>query len=334
MKGHIGAPCGVYGYILPGVTSINKIYKLSNEAKARVAWIDFYLKHKNARLTCRRYGLNPKLFYKWKNRFDRIGIKGLENLSRRPHRFRQSKIPIEWISTAILLRKRYPYYSKFKLSVMLERDYNIKLSPSSIGRIIKRHNLFPQPVYASKKVRYRRARLPKEFTIAEPGDLVQRDTKHIPFLGKRRYCFVAIDCKGKGIAVKVSSTISSHANREFSNLINKTFPFAVKNQQNDNGSENLGYTYQHLKDNNIPQYFSHPSCPKENSFVERVIGTIEREFVQQGKLAASVEEQQKLIDQWLNEYHNIRPHQSLHYQTPNEYYKNTIGKTINVLPML
>ena len=35
-----------------------------------------------------------------------------------------------------------------------------------------------------------------------------------------------------------------------------------------------------------------------------------------------------------DEYHNFRPHQSLGYLTPNEYYRKTIGKTIKrVLPM-
>ena len=36
----------------------------------------------------------------------------------------------------------------------------------------------------------------------------------------------------------------------------------------------------------------------------------------------------------LIKYHNFRPHQSLGYLTPNEYYQKTIGKTIaRVLPM-
>jgi transposase InsO family protein len=65
-----------------------------------------------------------------------------------------------------------------------------------------------------------------------------------------------------------------------------------------------------------------------------VIGTIEREFIQQRKLACDVETQQRLINEWLNEYHNFRPHQALGYLTPNEYYQKTIGKTIKqLLPM-
>jgi transposase InsO family protein len=58
---------------------------------------------------------------------------------------------------------------------------------------------------------------------------------------------------------------------------------------------------------------------------------IEREFIQQGKLACDVKTQQKLINEWLDGYHNYRPHQALGYLTPNEYYKKKIGKTIKHL---
>jgi transposase InsO family protein len=332
MKGYIGTPC-VLRSCLPHRSRLAKIPHISKEAKRRLRWFDYYRKWGNARLVCRHFGINPKIFYKWKKRLERQGSKGLENLSRKPHQFRQSKIPLEWIDKTISLRKKYPYFSKYKLAVILERDDGLSLSPSSVGRIIKRYNLFLTTPYPSKKARYKRARLPKGFKIKNPGDLIQRDVKYLPFLGRTNYCFVAIDCKGKGLAVKIASSISSLQGKRLNQHLERYFPFKIKNEQNDNGSENLKYTYKDLKEKNINQYFSYPNCPKENSFVERVIGTIEREFIQQGKLAQTIEEQQKLIDRWLDEYHNFRPHQSLNYLTPNEYYQNTIGKKINVLPM-
>jgi transposase len=332
MQGQIGTPT-VLRSCLPKATLLAKIPHLSKEAKKRLKWFDYYRKCGNARLTCRHFGINPKFFYKWKKRFVQKGIRGLEDLSRKPHCFRQSQIPIEWLNQTIILRKRYPYYSKYKLAVILKRDYDIGLSPSSVGRIIKRHHLFLPTPYPSKKIRYKRARKPADLSVKNPGDLIQRDTKHLPFMGQTRYCFVAIDCVGKGLAVKVASTISSLQGKRLNQHLEKYYPFPIKNEQSDNGPENLGFTYKDLQKKKIPQYFSYPHCPKENAFVERVIGTIEREFIQQDKLATNVKDQQKLIDEWLNEYHNIRPHQNLGYKTPNEYYQSTIGKTINVLPM-
>lgn len=332
MKGHIGTSTRLRS-CLPKASLLSKIPNLSKEAKLRLRWFDYYRKSGNVRLTCRHFGINPKFFYKWQKRFNQRGVRGLENLSRKPHRFRESKIPPNWTDQVIGLRRHYPYYSKYKLAVILKRDKQINLSPSSVGRIIKKYKLFLPAPYPSKKIRYSRNRKPKDFKIKEPGDLIQVDVKYLPFLGTTRYCFVAIDCKGKGIAVKVTSNISSLQGKKLNQYLEKYYPFSVKCQQNDNGSENLGHRYKYLKQKNIPQYFSYPKCPKENSFVERVIGTIEREFIQQGKLAYSVKEQQRLIDEWLDEYYNFRPHQSLDYKTPNEYYQSTIGKQLKVLPM-
>ena len=232
------------------------------------------------------------------------------------------------------LRTQYPYYSKYKLSVILKRDHSITLSASTVGRIIKKYNLFFKSPYRKRKERYatiNRKKLSKDYPIKAPGDLIESDMKHMPFLGQKRYCFVAIDCVGKAIAVKISSTSSSGQNSLLIEQIKQTFPFSIKCWRNDNGSENLKDFNQALEKAEIPQYFTHPSCPKDKPFVERVIGTIEREFIQQGKLACDVKTQQKLINEWLDEYHNYRPHQALGYLTPNEYYKKKIGKTIKQL---
>src|SRR4030065_699739 len=230
------------------------------------------------------------------------------------------------ILTIINYGKRFQHYS---LSFNPE-----PISGSTVGRVIKKYNLFFKSPYRRKKERYagvNRRKLSKDYPIKAPGDLIESDTKHMPFLGQKRYCFVAIDCVGKAIAVKISSTPSPAQNSLLIEQIKQTFPFSIKSWRNDNGGENLKDFHKSLEKAEISQYFTHPSCPKDKPFVERVIGTIEREFIQQGKLACDVKTQQKLINEWLDEYHNYRPHQALGYLTPNEYYKKKIGKTIKQL---
>ena len=335
-----GRHMNTYGAILPGAKSILRLPKLSRSAKQRLKWFDYYRTHGNASKTCRYFGISRKTFHKWKKRYSAHYLPTLENKSRRPKRFRQSKIPIEQVILLKRLRTTYPYYSKYKLAVILKRDHGVVLSTSTIGRIIKKHNLFFKPKYPLKKRRYasriaiERKRLPKDYEIQVPGDLIESDMKHMPFLGNKRYAFVAIDCVGKGIAIKVSATPSSLQNAKIIGQAKESFPFPIKAWENDNGSENLKDFHAKLQEESIPQYYAHPYCPKDKPFVERVIGTLEREFIQQGNLVTTVEEQQKRIDAWLDEYHNFRPHQSLGYLTPNEYYQKTIGKTIKqVLPM-
>ena len=330
-----GCPMNIYGAIIPGATSLTRLsVKVSKQARQRIKWFDYYHKCQNVSRTCRYYGISRKTFYKWKRRYLKYHLPSLENNSRRPRHLRQSKIPWEKVLLVRKLRTQYPYYSKYKLSVILKRDHGINLSASTVGRIIKKYDLFFKSPYRRKKERYasvNRKKLSKDYPIKAPGDLIESDTKHMPFLGQKRYCFVAIDCVGKAIAVKISSTPSSAQNSLLIEQIKQTFPFSIKSWRNDNGGENLKDFHKSLEKAEIPQYFTHPSCPKDKPFVERVIGTIEREFIQQGKLACDVKTQQKLINEWLDEYHNYRPHQALGYLTPNEYYKKKIGKTIKQL---
>lgn len=129
MKKRYGVPMNTYGHVLPGAVKISKIYSPSKKAKQRLAWIDHFKKHKNGRLTCRYYGIPPKTFYKWLKRYNLKGIKGLEPVSRRPHKFRESKVPLEHINAVIHWRKSYPMYSKYKIAILLLREDNIKMSP-------------------------------------------------------------------------------------------------------------------------------------------------------------------------------------------------------------
>lgn len=322
MKGIVGTATR-YGSVLPGASKISKVYSPSKEAKQRLRWIDHYKKTKNVALTCRHFDIQRSLFYKWKNRYDRLGIKGLEDQSKKPKTFRQSKIPLEYIDLVKKLRRQYPYFSKYKLAVILKRDFDIELSSSTVGRIIKDHDLFFRSPYKSKKDRNKRARtrLPKDFEATMPGDLVQSDTKHVPFFGQRRYFYVIKDCLTKMTSIHVSTNISSKQSKIAFQNVKKHIPYEIKNSQNDNGSENLKELVTYLAGKGINQYFIRPRTPKDDAFVENMIGTIEREFIQQGKLTFNIEEQQKLIDEWLVEYHTFRPHQALGYLTPYEYYE-------------
>ncbi len=324
-----------YLTVLPGAAGAAKLPRLSTEAQRRVAWFDYYHRHGNIAKTCRHFGISRKTFHKWKQRYAKHFLPSLESHSRRPQRFRSSKIPRETVSLVKQLRTRYPYYSKYKLAVIMKRDHGMTISASTVGRIITKYHLFFRPRYPAKKKRYiskqaiERQHLPRDYTITKPGDLVESDTKHLPFLGKKRYAFVAIDCAGKGAVIALSTTPSSVRNAALVDRAQKAFPFALKAWENDHGPENLKEFHAKLVQENINHYFAYPYCPDDKPYIERLIGTLEREFVQQGNLVSDIEEQQRRIDVWLKEYHNFRPHQSLGYLTPNEYYLKVIGKTIH-----
>src|SRR5262249_23650608 len=50
---------------------------------------------------CRRYDVSRKTYYKWKNRYEKKGIVGLSDTSRRPHNIKHKKVTPEVEETII-----------------------------------------------------------------------------------------------------------------------------------------------------------------------------------------------------------------------------------------
>ena len=312
------------GTVVPRLGSIKTTVSLSKVAKLRLQWIDYYNSHgKNARLTCRHYGIAHRTFYRYYQRSIKQGLIGLESRSHRPSHVRQPLTPLPVLSIVRNLRKTNPEYSKYKLAVILKRDYGYSLSASSIGRIISRYDLFFNPTVKPKGHPQRLAHLarnrkPKTFKATRPGQLIEFDVKHLPSVDTKRYGFVAIDIVSKRVSVHVAQTISSHqATIAWKKAVYQLgIPIAVVT---DNGSENLGAFAKLLQTETTEHYFARPHTPKDKPHVERFIGSLERECVQWGGLATNLADQQHIINQWLDKYHNYRPHQALNYLTPNEY---------------
>jgi putative transposase len=163
-----------------------------------------------------------------------------------------------------------------------------------------------------------RIRRPKGFVAKEPGDLIEVDVKHLPNLGAKRYGFVAIDVVNKRATIHVASTISAY---QASLAWKKTVDaFGLpKAALSDNGSENLGAFAELLGSQQVTHYFARPYTPKDKPHVERFIGSLEKECIQWGGVAIDRDDQQAIIDAWLQKYHSYRPHQALDYLTPDEY---------------
>jgi hypothetical protein len=320
-----------YGSNIRDVAPLNlKLIKqtttLSKIAKQRLTWIDYYYSHNNnAALACRHFGIARSCFFKWKKRCDLLGLKGLEDKSKRPDNVRQSLIPIDVLNTVKILRKNNPELSKYKLAVILKRDYGFNLSASTVGRIITKYNLFFKPPikqkgHAGRRSSIIRTRKPKGYIPLQPGELVEFDVKHLPSVGTKRYGFVTIDVITKQASVYVSSTITSKqgtiAWKRAKHELGLTNSVQVIT---DNGSENLGAFADLLESQNVRHYFARPHTPKDKPHVERFIGSLERECLQWGGVAIDKTDQQTIIDEWLKKYHNYRPHQALNYLTPNEF---------------
>jgi transposase len=148
--------------------------------------LDWYSAHgKNARLTCRHFGISPDSFYRWKKRFNSEFLSSLESKSSRPNNFRKSDISKETVNLVVKLREEDMALSKYKLSEILKQNYGISLSPSTVNRILEAKGLLREAkisrdIKKKKRINYviPRVRASKQMRYKEPGYLVQVDTKH------------------------------------------------------------------------------------------------------------------------------------------------------------
>ena len=329
--GVIGAKMTAHN-ILPRAKTILRIsVGLSDRAKQRSKWVGWYYTHgKNKRFTARHFGLSPNTVYKWLKRYDHHNLKSLENLSTRPRRYRQSLLSIAITQLIKQLRQENQGLSKYKIETILLRDYQLKVSASTIGRVLSRGGLIDQAqniksVKRKRRVVYSipRIRASKQMRYKSPGYLVCVDTKHLIILGQKFYQFNAIDCFTKLAVSKTYRKISSTNAADFINSLVEFFPFPVESIQTDNGSEYLFHFHQELKRRNINHYFSHPQTPKDNPMVERFIQTTESElWLFDDQMIPELDYLNQKLTWWLGRYNNYRPHQSLGYQTPMAYFQS------------
>ncbi len=181
---------------------------LSREARQRLRWMEFDLAHaRNARLTCRHFGISAATFYRWWHRYRPGRLASLEDDrgTRRPRRVRPPQTAPALVARIRALREAQPRWGKMKLAWLLRRE-GWAVSASTVGRTLTRlralgHLRAPAVVQAQRLRRQRRSRRrryaqrkPWDYVPRAPGDLVQIDTTPIEVRpGLRRVHFTACD---------------------------------------------------------------------------------------------------------------------------------------------
>lgn len=329
MKGrYSGRHMTIYGTIVPKLYSIRhwieETSKLTPKAKHRLKVVDWHRMHnRNISLTSRHFGLTRYTVREWVKRFNKTGVMGLNDKSHRPKNVRKPTTSWDTVIKAVNIRKQYPSWSKYKIRVVLERQ-GINASASTVGRILKRRGLIKRKISQKRRKAALRpkARFPRGLKVSQPGDMIQLDTKHIMLVGgKRFYQFTAIDVLTKIRVLRIYSSESSRNSAGFLKDCLKEFPFPVRAIQTDNGSSFQKEFEKQCKELNLAHYFIYPHSPKQNSYVERSHRSDEYEFYQQGNVCSLIDVMQKKIKQWQDIWNMIRPHQSLNYLTPQEYFE-------------
>ena len=304
----------------------------SLEAKHRLKVVDFYYKKsseftKNGKrsysVTARRFGHCVSYVIKWVKRFKKGDLTSLESHSRRPKNVRVTKIPSSYIERIRKIREEYPLWSGRKIYVVLKKLYGDEsYSARTIDRIIKKYD-FHFAMKTKKRKQRRRPIINREFKnkglkATEPNEIIEFDLKHVRLFGIKLYAFCAIDVFTRVPLVHISSSCKSSAAKIAIEKVIERYGEGIT-ILNDNGSENLGEMRDYLKERNIKQIFAHPNIPQDKPHIERFIGSLQREFLDEWADEVTVEKLQKEVDLYIKDFVFLRPHAGIGYKTPEEF---------------
>jgi transposase InsO family protein len=330
MRGRYGVPMNTFGTRLPGAARIARVPVLSKRAKQRLAWMDWYERHeRNARRTCRHFGITPDTFYHWKRRYDPRHLYTLEERSRRPRRVRPPMTAPALVTRMKALREQYPRWGPEKLAVLLRRE-GWDVSPRTVGRRLRdlrRRGLLVEPKRTYTKHRGLMLRRPHaapkpwDFVPEAPGDLVEVDTLSVTVLpGIRRFHFSARDVVSKWDVAETSTRKTSRAAARLLDALQERMPVSIRGLQIDGGSEFKAVFERECQRRRIPLYVLPPKSPRLNGCVERSNGTWRHEFYGVHRVSSdSIHAHRRQLQGWERTYNTIRPHQALGYLTPAEF---------------
>ncbi len=273
---------------------ISSLKRFSSDevAAQRLKIIKFYTRY-GEKACIEAFGVDRKLIYTWKKRLKDSGnrISSLSPVSTRPKTVRRMTTDPRIIGYISRLREKHPRLGKEKIKPLLDQ-YCAKIgippiSTSTIGKVIKRNNLFYQKrgrIYHNPASGYARKRKVKRLRVRyspkhkELGH-IQMDTIVKVVDGVRYYLYSAIDAKGKFVLSLPYPRLTSKNTLDFFKKLELVYPGLILSVQTDNGLEFLGVFDQYLKGKGIPHLFIYPRCPKINSIIERYQRSLQEEFV-------------------------------------------------------
>jgi len=158
--------------------------------------------------------------------------------------------------------------------ITLNRVENIRVSLSSVHRILRRHHQYD----GARKNRVRPDN-PRRPHPTYPGELVQTDTIHYicPITYKRRYVYTVIDLYSRMTYAEIHSRMLPGNAANTIAHASQMFGFKFMMVQADNGPEFGRYFEQQLQQRNIQVRHSRLGRPNDNAHIERFNRTIQEE---------------------------------------------------------
>lgn len=276
-------------------------------------------------------GWSRATYYRWRKRFEQRGLRGLVAQSRRPCRVRQSQWTRQHEQLVWRLRKRFPTWGKRPIQHVIERDHGVRLSVSTVGRILAKGVRLKRilPAYGARGYfQSRRRKSPRHHArrwrygmkAQQPGELVQIDHMTVRFPeGREIKEFKAVCPVSKQMVARVYSRATAHNAKRFLQTLLSELPVPLRSIQVDGGSEFMADFETACQEAGIPLYVLPPRRPQYNGCVERANATTRYEHYAFYDGPLTVDAINQGLEKYQKHYHSYRPHQTLDMMTPDEY---------------
>jgi hypothetical protein len=196
-------------------------------------------------------------------------------------------------------------------------------------------------------------RKPKDYKPTQVGELIQLDAvtvqttipdKETGILRKKNIYFICgIDLVSRIAFCHQYEHLNSTATTDFIKRFeceltqltkqqtnNENHQIKIKKVQTDNGQENHKHFITHLDKQGIEHFWNYPRSPKMNAFVEKFNHTIQAECIEWNLHYLRHNQQTQFtrtLTNFLHFYNHQRPHTSLQYLSPVQYFNQQLQRT-------
>ena len=237
-----------------------------------------YAKIIGVRKACREFNVPRSSFYRWKQKYEQEGRSGLYRKKPVPKSHPRKTAP-EVVEKILELRKEYQI-GALRIKYYLERYHGIKISESTVSRVLKAHGLSRLPKTAPIRSLHT-----KRYAKKVPGHHVQVDVKFLKLKYKegktvKRYQYTAIDDATRIRALQIYPKHNQDCAIKFIDYVIEKFPFRIGTVRTDRGHEFQARFHWHVEDQGIRHVYIKPRTPQLNGKVERSHRTDQTEFYQ------------------------------------------------------
>ena len=290
----------------------------------RLKFVARLLEGEKMAVLCREFGISRKTGYKIFNRYKELGIDGLNDQSRRPHRYAK-QLPFQVERRILAIKKLRPTWGAPKIREKLIREYPQIRPPakSTVHAVLERHGLVKR-----RKARKYRAQGTELSHGRRPNALWCADYKGEFLLGNKHYCYPltitdyktryllacdALDSTKEAYAITVFERTFQEFGLPDAILTDNGTPFASRTALFGLSKLSvwwlrLGINIERIK----------PGNPQQNGRHERMHLTLKKEATKPASF--NFLQQQERFDEFAEIYNHDRPHEALGMKYPGELY--------------